>query len=460
MKGSIGQAALDELLRGFKGEVLLPDDPAYAEGRKIFNAMIDRRPAVIARCAEAADVSRAVRFGQDAGLEIAVRGGGHHVAGWSLTDGGLVIDLSRLNAVEVDPRASIARVQGGATLGDLARACQPHGLATTGGTCPGTGVAGLTLGGGWGYLARKFGLAADNLLSIRLTTADGNTVVASDDEHQDLFWALHGGGGNFGIATEFTFRLHPLADATMATLVFSLEAGPEVVARFRRLFEEGPDELCGELVYMACPAEDSFPSHLVGKLCLHVGTVYVGPESGARKAIEPLLKAGPEAQMIAAMPYTDILNAGDIGPRYRHCCSSEHMITLSDGAIERFCARAGDANVGPGWLQALASWGGRIARHAGDWPIADRDAAWMVYSFPMWDDPEEDERYIGLAKALRADMTPYATGNPYLNLIADEGKERMVAGYGGETKYRRLVKIKNEYDPDNILHLNHNIKPL
>ena len=255
----IDRAALDGLRKGFTGQTIVPGDPAYGEARAIFNAMIDRRPGVIAQCANVNDVVRAVHFGRNLGLEIAVRGGGHGVAGKALTDGGLVIDLRRMNAVSVDPEARTAIVAGGATMSHLDRATGLHGLATTGGRVSTTGVGGFTLGGGGGWLDRKFGLACDNLLSVELVTADGSIVRASDDENPELFWALHGGGGNFGVATSFTFRLHELPSVTAALLLWRPEAGTDVLRTYRDFMRSAPDEVGGAVLYLTGPPRSSSP---------------------------------------------------------------------------------------------------------------------------------------------------------------------------------------------------------
>ncbi len=460
MTGKINQSDLNKLRKDFSGKILLPEDPSYEDSRSIYNAMIEKRPGIIARCVEEEDVIRAVNFGRDLDLEISVRGGGHSVAGWGLTEGGLMIDLSLMNTVEVNPDNQTARVGGGATWNNLDHACNRYGLATTGGICTTTGVGGVTLGGGWGWLARKYGLGCDNLLTVKLVIADGKTIVASEKEHSELFWALHGGGGNFGIATEFTFQLHPLPSATTAFLVFSPDAGPRVINRFRDVLEEGPDELSGEMVYITGPPEDFVPSHLVNQLCLMMTIFYAGTEAEAEKVIKPLFETGHEGKMVAEMSYFDIQTMGDIRSGYRHHVSSEHLHALPGEAIEKFCSRAHDMIVPSDSELALSTWGGQIARRAGDWPIADLDANWHVYPFAMWTDPGSDKQVFDWIEGLNADLAPYTTGSPYLNLIADEGKERMIAGYGGEAKYRQLVKIKNEYDPDNIFRLNHNIKPL
>ncbi len=460
MNERITQDDLRKLDKSFTGNILISEDLSYEDSRSIFNAMIDKKPRVIARCLGEKDVARAVNFGRDLNLEISVRGGGHSAAGWGQTEGGLMIDLSQMNKVEVNPDNLNARVEGGATWIDVAKACQPHNLVTTGGTCPGTGVGGVTLGGGWGWLARKFGLGCDNLLGVKLVTASGKIIKASDKEHPELFWALKGGGGNFGVATEFTFRLHSLPVTTMGYLIFPPDAGPGVVKRFRDVISEGPDEICGEVVYMTGPPEDFVPPDLVNQLCLGLFIFHAGPENELKKIIKPLLEAGPVGQLIAEMPYSDILESDAVEPEIRHFSSSEHLKALPDKAIEKFCARAQDMPVPSNCLQALSSWGGEIGRKGLDGPIADRDANWLVYPFGMWADPEYDSRVISWVKAVCSDLSPYATGSPYLNLTAEESIERKIAGYGGKKKYQRLVKVKEKYDPDNIFRLNHNIEPL
>jgi FAD/FMN-containing dehydrogenase len=453
-------AEAKRLRDGLDGTVLVPGDAGYHGARTIFNAMIDKRPAVIAQCANATDVTRALAFARQHRVEVAVRSGGHGVAGAALSDGGLVVDLRHMNAVEVDPEARTARVAGGATWGDVDRACQPHGLATTGGRASTTGVAGLTLGGGDGWLARKFGLACDNLVSVDLVTADGRTLTASEDDHPELFWALHGGGGNFGIATAFTFRLHPLPSTTFALLVFEPEAGARVVAGYRDLVEGGaPDELGGGVLYVTGPPEDFVPEELVGRLCLLVVVVYAGAEAEARQAIRPLLDLGPVGSLVTELPYADIPSAMDDPAGYRNYWSAEHLAAFSDAAVERFCARADDMIVPSPSQHALLPWGGAIARQAGDWPIANREVTWCVHPFGVWDSPDDDERGIAWAKAVRADMAPFAAGGGYLNFTVDEGRDRVVAGYGGPERYRRLAEVKAEVDPHNLFHLNHNIRP-
>lgn len=454
----IDQAAIAGLRKGFAGQIIVPGDPEYGEARTIFNAMIDRRPGVIAQCANVNDVVRAVDFGRKLGLEIAVRGGGHSVAGKALTDGGLVIDLRRMKAVSVDYTARTATVGGGATMSHLDRATEPHGLATTGGRVSTTGVGGFTLGGGSGWFDRKFGLACDNLLSVELVTADGKIVRASDDENPELFWALHGGGGNFGVATSFTFRLHALPSVTVALLLWRPEAGPDVLRAYRDFIESAPDEVGGGLLYLTGPAEEFVPEHLVGKLALVVLVVYAGPEAEARKVAAPMLALGHEGALIAEMPYADLQCMLDDPPGYRNYWSAEYLDALPDEAVDLFCARADDMIVPSASQHVLFPQGGAVRRGRADYPVPWRHAPWVVHPFGLWQDPADDERGRRWAHDIRAALKPWSSGAVYLNFIGDEGDDRVVAGFGREN-YVRLVKVKAQYDPENVFHLNHNIKP-
>jgi FAD/FMN-containing dehydrogenase len=456
--GALDRTALDRLRQGFAGEIILPDDPGYNTARTIFNAMIDRRPGVIAQCATAADVAAAIRFGRQRSLEIAIRGGGHGVAGRALTDGGLVIDLRRMTEVTVDPDRHTATVAGGATMSHLDRATEPYGLATTGGRVSTTGVGGFTLGGGSGWLDRKFGLACDNLLAVELVLADGSFVRASEREHPDLFWALHGGGGNFGVATSFEFRLHPLPSVTAALLLWAPEAGPEVARTYRDFIEAAPDEVGGGLIYITGPAENFVPEHLVGRLTCAVLVTYAGGEEEARRAMAPMLSLKPAGEMIVEVPYADLQCMLDDPPGYRNYWSVEYLDAFPDAAVDRFCARANDMIVPSPSQHVLFPQGGAVARGSSDYPIPWRHAPWCVHPFGLWEDSADDERARWWARGVRADLQPWASGAVYLNFIGDEGQDRVVAGFGQEN-YARLAEIKARYDPDNVFHLNHNIKP-
>ncbi|MDA5285069.1 FAD-binding protein [Streptomyces sp. NPDC054904] len=450
--------ALAALREDLSGPVLTPEDGGYDEARAVFNAMIDRRPAVIAQCESEADVVTAVRFGREVDLPIAVRGGGHSVAGMSLGDGALVVDLRRMNEVTVHPGARSVRVGGGATMSHLDRACQPHGLATTGGRASTTGVGGFVLGGGSGWLDRKFGLAVDNLLGVDLVTADGETVTATAEDRPELFWALHGGGGNFGIATSMTLRLHELPAMSIAFVLYLPEYGPEVLRTFRAVVEAGPREASGAALYLTGPPEDFVPAHLVGRLMAGALLTYAGPEDEMRRLAEPLLALPHESEIVTAIPYADLQCMIDDPPGMRNYWSAEYLTGVPDAFVDVFCARAGTMPVPTGTQHLVFPQGGAIADGPADYPVPYRDAAWAVHPFAIWEDPADDELCRQWVKDVRADAAPWSTGAVYLNFIAHEGSERIVAGLGPENM-RRLGAVKREYDPDNVFRFNHNIPP-
>ncbi|MGH9154413.1 MAG: FAD-binding oxidoreductase [Acidimicrobiales bacterium] len=452
------ETELERLGDGFAGEVVVPAHPGYDEARSVFNAMIERRPAVIAQCASVDDVARAIRFSRDHQLEIAVRGGGHGVAGTAVSEGGIVIDLRRMNTVTVDPEACTATVAGGATMSDLDRACEPYGLATTGGRVSTTGVGGFTLGGGSGWLDRKFGLACDNLLAVELVTADGRTVPANGDEHPELFWALHGGGGNFGVATSFTFRLHPLPTVTAALLFWGSDEAPEVVRAYRDYMAAAPEEVGGGVLYVTGPDEEFVPPHLVGRLSCQLVLTYANGEPDARSALAPMLGLGHEGELIVEVPYAELQCMLDDPPGHRNYWSAEHLDTFPDDAVDAFCRRAGSMIVPSPSQHVLFPLGGAVDRPPDDYPIPWRRAPWVVHPFAVWDDPADDERAKQWTRDVRADMRPWASGAVYLNFIGNEGEDRVVAGLG-EDNYKRLTAVKAKFDPDNAFHLNHNIKP-
>ncbi len=448
-----------DLRRRFHGTVLEPGGSGYEDARTIFNSMIDRRPALIAQCDTRSDVAAALAHARERDLDVAIRNGGHSVAGASSVDDGLVIDMRRMNRVAVDPARRIATVSGGATWADFDRATQPHGLAVTGGRVSTTGVAGLTLGGGSGWLERKLGLACDALESVTLVTADGETVRASDHENPDRFWALHGGGGNFGVAVEMKFRLQPLPVTTFGILTWPAHRGHQVATRYRDVIEDGaPDELGGGLFYLTGPPEDFVPADLQGELIAAVVVVYAGPEHEARDAIAPLLELRPEGQMLGEMPYADIQASLDDAPGKRNYWSSEHLASFPDPAVQLFCERAGDMIVPSASQHILFPYGGAVAREDRNWPLPWRGAPWVVHPLGLWDTADQDEQGIAWARGACEDMKPWATGDVYLNFVGDEGEDRVAAGYG-PTNQRRLAAVKAQYDPDNVFRLHHNVKP-
>ncbi|MFF5898447.1 FAD-binding oxidoreductase [Streptomyces argenteolus] len=454
----VTDAALTGLRSGFTGEVHVPGDPGYDEARTVFNSMIDRRPAVVAGCADEPDVARALRFARDHELEVAVRGGGHSVAGMALSEGGLVIDLRRMHGVAVDRDAMSARVGGGAVMSDLDRATQPFALATTGGRVSTTGVGGFTLGGGSGWMERAWGLASDNLLAAEVVTADGATVRASAEENPELFWALHGGGGNFGVVTSLTLRLHDLPALTMALLLFRPEKGPEVVRTYRDVMESAPDAAGGGCIYLTGPPEEWVPEALVGRLACAVLLTYAGPEAEARDVAAPLLALGPDAQVIDAVAYADLQCMLDDPPGMRNYWSAEYLRGLPDEAASAFCAGAETMPVPTGTQHVLFPMGGAVARGPADHPLPWRSSPWAVHPFGVWESAADDERAMRWVREVRAAVMPWASGDVYLNFIGREGQERVVAGYG-EQAYERLSRVKARYDPGNVFHLNHNVKP-
>ncbi|MFC6287827.1 FAD-binding oxidoreductase [Nocardioides sp. GCM10027113] len=440
------------------GEFLTPGDPAYDEARRLHNAMIDKRPSVIARCTSADDVVAALAYAREHGLEVAVRGGGHGVAGTALVEDGLVVDLSRMREVEVDPDRRTARVAGGALMTDLDRACQPHGLATTGGRVSTTGVGGFTLGGGTGWLDRAFGLACDNLVSVDLVTADGRKVTASEDENPDLFWALHGGGGNFGVATSLTLRLHELPVFSAVLMMFEVEDGEAAIREYRDIVESAGDHVSGGCIYVAAPEEDFVPERLVGKVVLLVLTTVIAGEAEARALTGPLRDLGPAIDEVMEMPYADVNCMLDDPPGNRNYWSAEHLMTLPDAAVTAHVAALETMPQPTGCQHVLFAAGGASARNTAGYPVPWRDAPWVVHPFAVWADPADDDRARAWVRQVREAVRPWSTGDVYLNFIGHEGADRVRAGYG-EAAWRRLVEVKREWDPGNVFHLNHNIDP-
>jgi FAD/FMN-containing dehydrogenase len=432
--------------------------PQYADTTTLNNAMIDRRPALVARCGSPADVEEAIAYADRHGLALAVRAGGHSVAGLSLVDDGLVIDVRGMDAIEVDPERRIARVGAGATWSQFDRATQPHGLATTGGRVSTTGVAGLTLGGGSGWLERKHGLACDNLLAAELVTADGRHVRASASENPELFWALRGGGGNFGVVTAFEFRLHPLEREVLAGLaLYPVAQGRELLARYRDVMRDAPEGLSLAFLYLRAPAEPEVPRHLHGELVVGIAGMYAGPLDEGREALRGI-RAGAAVDFYEPMPYADFQCMIDDPPGYRNYWTSEHLVDLPDAAIEAIASRSEAMPAGLSQL-FMVSWGGAVAGVGQDAsPISARDARFVVHPFGMWEDPADDAAHIAWARGFRDDLAAFSTGAVYLNFVGDEGEERLRAGYGPGS-YERLAWVKAVWDPDNVFRASGNVPP-
>ncbi|HET9608560.1 MAG TPA: FAD-binding oxidoreductase [Acidimicrobiales bacterium] len=440
-------------------DLITSDDPRYDDTRAVFNGMIDKHPAVIAQCATPGDVTDALALAAREGYEVAVRAGGHSVAGMSVNDGGLVVDVRPMKAIEVDVGARLVRVGAGATWGELDRVTQEHGLATTGGRVSTTGVAGFTLGGGSGWLERRHGLACDNLVAVDLVTADGRHVTASEDDHPDLFWALHGGGGNFGVATSFVLRLHPLGPTVTAGLMMWPEDGVTDVARlFRDIAYGAPDELGSGLVFLTAPPEDFVPQHLQGETVAAVAALWAGDVEEGAEAMRPFRDLGPEVDLVGPMPYADFQCMIDDPPGMRNYWSADYHDAFPDDALDIF-VKSGFERQSPLAQQILFPWGGAVARVAENaTPMTKRSVSWVTHPFAVWEDPADDERNIEWARTFRRDVGHYATGGVYLNFIGDEGEDRVRAAYGDD-KYARLSAIKGQWDPDNVFRGNQNIRP-
>jgi FAD/FMN-containing dehydrogenase len=436
-----------------------PGDPEYADTTTLNNAMIERRPAFVARCADPHDVAEAIAFARARRLPLAVRAGGHSVAGLSLVDDGVVIDVRDMCGVEVDPGRRIARVGAGATWSQFDRAAQPHGLATTGGRVSTTGVAGLTLGGGSGWLERKHGLACDNLLAVELVTAHGEHVRASATEHPDLFWALRGGGGNFGAVTAFEFRLHSVGPEVLAGLaLWPASRGRELMTLYRDVMRDAREGLSLAFLYFYAPAEDGIPEQLQGELTVAIAGMYAGPLDEGAEALRAVREREPAADFFEPMPYADFQCLIDDPPGFRNWWTAEHLADLPDEAIEAIVRRSDATPAGRSQL-FMVSWGGAVARVGPDAsPLSARNARFVVHPFAMWEDPAADAATIAWARGYRDDLAAFATGAVYLNFVGDEGEARLRAGYGPGS-YERLAQVKADWDPENVFRATGNVPP-
>jgi FAD/FMN-containing dehydrogenase len=381
------------------------------------------------------------------------------VAGASTNDGGLVVDVRPMKDVEVDPVARRVRVGAGCTWSDFDRATQQHGLAATGGRVSSTGVVGLTLGGGSGWLERSMGLACDNLVSVDLVTAGGRTVTASETENPELFWGLHGGGGNFGVATTLEFALRPLGPEVLAGVAFwPGDAGRDLAGFYRDWAPTLPDEVGTAMIFLTAPPEDFVPAHLVGTTVVAVGLLHAGPVVEGRDLVKPLLDRAPEIDLVGPMPYADFQCMIDDPPGLRNYWTADYHDSFPDQALDVF-VKYGFERPDVSSQQLLLPWGGAVARVPEDaTPLAHRDAAWISHPFALWEGAENDERAIEWARGFRRDIAAHASGGVYLNFIGNEGDERIRAAYGPE-KYARLAALKAEWDPDNVFRGNQNIKP-
>ncbi|TMD04858.1 MAG: FAD-binding oxidoreductase [Chloroflexi bacterium] len=456
----LSEREVEHLRDDFSGTVITPDDQAYDEARKVWNGDIDRSPRVIAFCANTKDVQTALAFGRRSGLQIAVRSGGHSLAGHSVVDDGLVIDLRRLNQVSVDPEARRAVVGGGAIWSEVDGATVPHGLAVTGGHVTHTGVAALVLGGGVGHLMRGFGLSSDNLISAELVTADGQLREASASKNDDLFWAIRGGGGNFGIATRLEFQLHPIGETVFGGLLFyAPEQGPDLMRVYNQFAKSTPDEVTTILAYLAAPPAPFVPEQYHFKPGYAV--VVVSPDQEvAENAVKPLREFGPLFEMLAPMPYPFVQSLFDesLAPGTKVYWKSHYFAEYSDDVIAAIHANTAKMPAGPSQMINL-QMGGAVARVPDDaTAFAGRSAGFLGMFSGIWEEADERDAAVAWSKGFADSLAPLSLGGTYPNLAGEESEERLIASYGRE-KYARLARIKTKYDPDNVFRLNQNIVP-
>jgi len=446
-----------ELGARLTGDLFLAGDPGWDESRTLFNAMVDRRPAAIARVADAADVAACVHWARNTGCELAVRSGGHSVAGVSLNDGGLVIDVRGLDSIEVDPEARTARAGAGLTWGAFDAATQAHGLATTGGRVSTTGIAGLTLGGGSGWLERSCGLACDNLVGAELVTGSGELVRASADENGELLWALRGGGGNFGVLTTLEYRLYPVGPTVFGGLAaYDPAHGRALAAAFRDFHRPGPDAAGLAFGYIAAPPEEFIPSDWHGKKVVITAGMWNGPVEEGERMLQPLREvAEPIVDLYGEIPYVELQQMIDDPPGKRNWWTAEYLDDLPDMALDAVVAYSEQMPVSFTQM-LLLPWGGEVAR-ATDSPLAKRDAKWVLHPFCVWEGAGRDEEHISWGRACRDVFSPWANGGVYLNFVGDEGEERVRAAFGDA--YERLAAVKAAFDPQNLLRGNQNIRP-
>jgi FAD/FMN-containing dehydrogenase len=454
---------LERLRESIRGQVIAPDDAGYDAARAIWNGAIDRRPGGIARCTGVADVVAAIRFARERDLVVAVRSGGHGVGGHALCDGGLVIDLSPMKRIMVDPAARTARAEAGVLWGELDRETQLHGLATVGGIVTHTGIAGLTLGGGIGWLARKYGATVDNLLSADVVTADGELLTASEDVNPDLFWAIRGGGGNFGVVTAFEYRLHPVGPIVLAGPIFHpLEDARDVLAFHREFSATVPDELTTIFELSVAPPVPFLPEDVHGKPIVMVGACYAGAPDDGKAVVRRLKEFGdPIVDLLEPKPYTALQSMFDpsVPHGWHRYWKSVELPLLTDDAIETLVEHA-SMQTSPKSYCIVFQLGGAIARHGADeTAFSQRDAGHNVNINAVWteDDPH-GERHVAWARDFYSALQPQAVERVYVNFLGEEGADRVRHAYGDQ-QYTRLVELKRAYDPTNFFRRNQNIEP-
>jgi FAD/FMN-containing dehydrogenase len=457
----MGEPTIEQLREQVRGEVITPEDGGYEDARKIYNAMIDRRPGVVVRPANAGDVIAAVNFAREKGLDLAVRGGGHSVPGFGTVDDGVVIDLSRMRGVRVDPANQRARAEGGATWGDFNAATHAFGLATTGGIVSTTGVGGLTLGGGIGYLSRGFGLSCDNLVSVDVVTADGRFLVASERENEDLFWAIRGGSGNFGVVTSFEFRLHPVRDIYGGPMFFELDDAGTVLRFYREFIADAPEQFGGFPAWQIAPPLPFIPEERHGDIFLAFVACWAGPLDQGEAALKPLHDVAPVvAEHVGPMPYPALNSAFDaLYPwgALQHYWKANFVTELTDEAIAAHLEHGPKVPVVNSTVHIYSINGACHRIDSDATAFAFRDATFATVIAGMWPDPGQNEANIEWVRDYYDATAPHSEAGGYINFMSGDDQDRIKANYRGN--YDRLVEVKRKYDPDNLFHVNQNIKP-
>jgi FAD/FMN-containing dehydrogenase len=447
---------------GFSGEIVGREQSGYDRLRQVYNGMIDRRPVLIARCTDARDVSAAVNFARDSGLPLSVYGGGHNVTGNAVCDDGVTIDLRSMKGIEVDPVARTCRAEAGLTWGELDAATQEHGLAVTGGRVSTTGLGGLVLGGGSGWIERKCGYTVDNLLSVEIVTADGQILTASESENPDLFWGTRGGGGNFGVTTSFELRLHPIGPTMLGgMLMYPASMAAAVLRNFREVMADAPDEVGSGVALFTAPPYEFVPEPVRGQPVVGVIVCYAGPVAAGAEALRPLRELGtPALDTVGPMSYLALQQLIDPAypPGMRNYWTGDFLTGLPDEAIE-IMGRWHLSKPSPLTQILTLPGGGTSARVPdGTMAIGQRQAPFNIHITSLWPDPVDDDANIRWTHELSGAMKPFTTGRVYVNFIGDEGEDRVVAAFGSKC-YGRLQALKDRYDPDNLFRSSQNIRP-
>ena len=454
------QESIAQFRGQLRGELIAPGDSGYEEARKVYNAMISRKPALIAKCADVADVMTAVQFGHQTGLRVSVRGGGHNAGGLGVCDDGLVIDLSPIRYVHVDPATRTVRAGGGCRWGDVDHATHAFGLAVPSGIISTTGVGGLTLGGGLGHLTRKYGLSIDNLLAADLVLADGSFVVASADENADLFWAIRGGGGNFGIVTSFLFQAHPVHTVCAGPTLWEIDQAPDIMKWYREFIVHAPEDINGFFAFLTVPPAPPFPEHLHMKKMCGIVWCYTGPQENAHGILEPARSyRRPAFEFFAPMPFPMLQTMFDAlyPPGFQWYWKADFVKELSDQAIALHAHHGAQLPTMFSTMHLYPINGIAHRPKQSDTPWAYRDAVWSEVIVGVDPDPANKDRITSWARNYWEALHPYGAGGAYVNFMMEEGEDRIRATYGDN--YERLAAIKAKYDPDNFFRVNQNIRP-